>query len=94
MPRVDYARGLETFADRPYPAITTSDGARMRLSAATRQIWASPEFDAIRAELSRAARSTIAPGYARAAQSIRRSYQEVAYSSGFAEAARRVWGTA
>jgi hypothetical protein len=92
MSRMDYG-SLETYAEQR-PTAYSSDGARMALSRAVRQIWNSGQFDGLRAELSRAARSTIAPAYSRAAGSIRGAYREAAYSTGYADAARRIWGSA
>ena len=53
-----------------------------------------PVLDGLRAQLSNVARQTIAAPYSRAAGPIRRAYQEAAYSSGYAEQVRRIWGSA
>jgi hypothetical protein len=89
MPRMNYGQQSLDYPDRP--AVYDGGSARQIVSRALRQAWADPSLDALRAQLSNAARQTVAPAYSRAAQGIRRAYSDAARSSGYADQVRRIW---
>jgi hypothetical protein len=93
MPRATYSEDYgRTPFETIFPSVYSGGGLRERLSRAARGEWSSPEGDAMRQQLREAARNTIAPGYQRAAQSIRASYSQVARSSGYGQRVSQLWG--